>query len=103
MSDLEARMDCGECGQNVGVQERHTFLDCAVYVARHRALTDERYALELVARIEELEKGLRAILREHTPEAPDGRADRCGICSPQDKHYPCVTVQEARAALEEGE
>ncbi len=95
-------MDCGECGQNVGVQERHTFLDCAVYVARHRALTDERYALELVARIEELEKGLRAVLREHWESATPGSRGllrHCGICSPQEKRWPCTTALEARAAL----
>ena len=57
----------------------------------------------LTAEVERLRGGLRAILREHGPEIEPGRGDRCGICSPQDKHYPCVTVQEARAALEEGE
>ena len=57
----------------------------------------------LTAEVERLRGGLRAILREHGPEIEPGRGDRCGICSPQDKHYPCVTVQEARAALEEEE
>ena len=56
----------------------------------------------LLSEVERLRGGLRAILREHGPEIEPGRGDRCGICSPQDKHYPCVTVQEARAALEEG-
>jgi hypothetical protein len=27
-------MDCGECGQNVGLTERHTFVDCALYSVR---------------------------------------------------------------------
>lgn len=31
----ETRVDCGECGQNVGVRERHTFVDCALYAADH--------------------------------------------------------------------
>ena len=57
----------------------------------------------MLGEVERLRGGLRAILREHGPEIEPGRGDRCGICSPQDKHYPCVTVQEARAALEEGE
>ena len=96
MSELDARMDCGDCGKNVGAVERHTFLDCAIYVARHRALIDERYALELVSRIEELEKGLRAILNEH-------RDNEWGRCLSDEQDYPCVTVLEARAALEEGE
>ena len=55
--------------------------------------------VRLVVRIEELEKGLRAILREHGPEIWQWGGEHCGICSPQDKHYPCVTAQEARAAL----
>ena len=54
----------------------------------------------LVAEVERLRGGLEAVLREHTPEAPDGRADRCRLCSPQEKRWPCVTVLEARAALE---
>ena len=57
----------------------------------------------LTAEVERLRGGLWAILREHGPSVGPWRGDRCGICSPQDKHYPCVTVQEARAALEEGE
>ena len=102
MSELDARMDCGDCGKNVGAVERHTFLDCAIYVARHRALIDERYALELVSRIEDMERGLRAILREHHQVRRGGYA-RCSVCSSVDGRWPCVTVLEARAALEEGE
>ena len=29
----EPRMDCGECGQNVGLNEPHSFVDCALYCA----------------------------------------------------------------------
>ena len=53
----------------------------------------------LLARIEELEKGLRGILREHTPVGKPGRWS-CWMCSPHDSRWPCVTVLEARAALE---
>ena len=98
MAELSARMDCAECGQNVGVAERHTFTNCAVYIAQHRSLLDERYALALVARIEELEKGLRAVLREH-PEVPLPVHPFCAVCAPADTHWPCATVLEARAAL----
>ena len=56
----------------------------------------------LAARIEELEKGLRAILREHGEVAKHGSRGllrECLICTPQDGNWPCVTVLEARAAL----
>ena len=65
----------------------------------------ERMADELdaaLARIEELEKGLRAILEGHAcdPEFPETHPwARCTICSPQEKRWPCATVLEARAAL----
>jgi hypothetical protein len=32
----EREMDCRECGQNVALRARHTFVDCALYVADHR-------------------------------------------------------------------
>ena len=53
-----------------------------------------------LARVEELEKGLRAILADHNPYPvrPGGRT-WCIVCSPQDGNWPCVTVLEARAAL----
>ena len=54
----------------------------------------------LAARIEELEKGLRAILEEHQEIAKAGPyGSECCTCSPQDGNWPCVTVLEARAAL----
>ncbi len=53
-----------------------------------------------LAEVERLRGVVEAVLREHTPEAPDGRADRCRLCSPQEKRWPCSTVLEARAALE---
>ena len=56
-----------------------------------------------LARIEELEKGLRAILSQHREIAEGARRSHCEVCYPQDGVYPCVTVLEARAALEEGE
>ncbi len=52
----------------------------------------------LVAEVERLQKGLRAILREHravrTPVRP-----YCCICAPQEGEWPCTTVLEAGAAL----
>ena len=52
----------------------------------------------LVAEVERLQEGLRAILREHY-----GLEDRygmcCVLCNPQEKRWPCTTVLEARAAL----
>ena len=60
----------------------------------------------LVAEVERLQEGLRAILREHTPdpEFPETHPwARCTICSPQEERWPCSTVLEARAALGEGE
>ena len=62
--------------------------------------------LELEAEVERLQEGLRAILREHTPdpEFPETHPwARCTICSPQEERWPCSTVLEARAALGEGE
>lgn len=56
--------------------------------------------------VERLQEGLRAILQEHTPdpEFPETHPwARCTICSPQEERWPCSTVLEARAALEEGE
>ena len=74
-------MDCSECGQNVGLAERHTFTDCAMHLARHRSLLDERYALELVARIEELE----AEVARMRPLASWGEAYmECGDCREAD-------------------
>lgn len=52
----------------------------------------------LVAEVERLQEGLRAILREHravrTPVRP-----YCCICAPQEGEWPCTTVLEAGAAL----
>lgn len=65
----------------------------------HKALQD-RYEeiVSLRDRIVVLERGLRAILREHRPTDVTGRL-RCVLCSPGDSNWPCVTVLEARAAL----
>ena len=52
----------------------------------------------LAARIEELEKGLRAILDGHLLTVLSGRR-ACCVCSPQDGRWPCPTVLEARTAL----
>ena len=51
----------------------------------------------LASRIEELEKGLRAILREHEQDADNPK--HCVICAANDGYWPCVAVLEARAAL----
>ena len=66
----------------------------------------ERMAEELDAlraEVERLRGGLEAVLEGHTcdPEFPETHPwARCTICSPQEKRWPCVTVLEARAALE---
>ena len=53
---------------------------------------------------ERLREGLRAILEYHQEIAKAGPyGSECCTCSPQDGKWPCVTVLEARAALEEGE
>ncbi len=52
----------------------------------------------LAARIEELEKGLRAILREHGEDTSEN-PNHCRICGAADGYWPCVAVLEARAAL----
>ena len=57
----------------------------------------------LLAEVERLQEGLRAILKGHAcdPEFPETHPwARCTICSPQEKRWPCSTVLEARAALE---
>ncbi len=51
---------------------------------------------KLLTRIEELEKGLRAILREH--QESRSRPNLCRLCGAHDG-WPCVTVLEARSAL----
>jgi hypothetical protein len=57
---------------------------------------------DLLSEVERLRGGLRAVLREHTMDNWAGR-DYCRLCSPKESRWPCVTVLEARAALEEGE
>lgn len=55
----------------------------------------------LASRIDELEAGLRAVLEEHVEAPKEGlHGSECCTCAPQDKLWPCVTVLEARAALE---
>ena len=59
-------------------------------------------AARLVAEVERLREGLRAVLREHWESATPGSRGllrHCGICSPQENRWPCTTVLEARAAL----
>lgn len=68
MAEANGGMDCQECGQNVEVGGRHTFLDCAIYISRHHKTIDEKYASALLARIEKLENGLRNIEAEKLRE-----------------------------------
>lgn len=49
-------------------------------------------------RIQKLEAGLRAILREHGEDVV-ANPGHCLICGAADGYWPCVTVIEARAAL----
>jgi hypothetical protein len=68
MRPTETRMDCGECGQNIAIRERHTFVDCALYVAEHtgeyapRCCLKAKYAQALAAEVRRL--------REAHPDAP---------------------------------
>jgi hypothetical protein len=54
----------------------------------------------LRAEVERLRGGLRAILDQHREISEGSRRAHCEVCYPQDGVYPCVTVLEARAALE---
>jgi uncharacterized small protein (DUF1192 family) len=70
-------------------------------VAPVRELVDRIMAQE--AEVDRLRGALERILAEHVPEGwPDRAAEHCAICSPQESRWPCVTVLEARAALEAG-
>lgn len=51
----------------------------------------------VLAKVERLREGLRAILREH--QESRSRPNLCRLCGAHD-NWPCVTVLEARAALE---
>jgi hypothetical protein len=62
MSDLEARMDCQECGQNVSIQDSHTFVDCALYVVGHHETVSEKYSRALKVEVERL-RADRALAR----------------------------------------
>lgn len=86
-------------------RERHDCPSCDEYVCS-RGPWEVCDAARLLAEVERLRGGLRAILREHTPdpEFPETHPwARCTICSPQEERWPCSTVLEARAALEEGD
>ena len=52
---------------------------------------------DLIGDMERLREGLRAILREH--QESRSRPNLCRLCGAHD-NWPCVTVLEARAALE---
>ena len=75
----------------------HLCPECEEYTCTH-GIVDACDAGRLVAEVERLQKGLRAILREHravrTPVRP-----YCCICAPQEGEWPCTTVLEAGAAL----
>ena len=82
-------------------RERHDCPSCDEYVCS-RGPWEVCDAARLLAEVERLRKGLRAVLREHWESATPGSRGllrHCGICSPQEKRWPCVTVLEARAAL----
>lgn len=58
----------------------------------------------LVAEVERLQEGLRAVLERHVcgPEFPETHPwARCVVCFTTEKRWPCTTVLEARAALGE--
>ncbi len=76
----------------------HLCPECEEYTCTH-GIVDACDAGRLVAEVERLQKGLRAILREHRPVTFYGHAAHCQLCSPQEKRWPCTTVLEARAAL----
>ena len=54
----------------------------------------------VLAEVERLRGGLRAILDQPREISEGSRRAHCEVCYPQDGVYPCVTVLEARAALE---
>ena len=61
-------------------------------------------AARLVAEVERLQEGLRAVLERHVcdPEFPETHPwARCVVCFTTEKRWPCTTVLEARAALGE--
>lgn len=82
-------------------RERHDCPSCDEYVCS-RGPWEVCDAARLVAEVERLQEGLRAILREHGEVAKHGSRGllrECRICAPQESRWPCVTVLEAREAL----
>ena len=80
-------------------RERHDCPSCDEYVCS-RGPWEVCDAARLLAEVERLQEGLRAILADHNPYPvrPGGRT-WCIVCSPQDGNWPCSTVLEASVAL----
>jgi hypothetical protein len=81
-------MDCGECGENVAVRQRHTFVDCALYLAKHYPGRLGRYGPAMAGEI----VALRSLLRDWW--AADGGPDSLALALRIEPYLPTRPAEE---------